>query len=68
MCLLLMRRVKARERGFGFHLSTAISFGVATRVPRFGSCSELSKTTNADCFGVFGVFLRISRFGNLKAQ
>ena len=64
---LLMRRVRASERGFGFRLSTVTFFGVATRVPRFGSCFELSKATNAECFGVFGVFLRISRFGHLKA-
>ena len=47
---LLMRRVRAREKVSGFHLSTVTSSGVAARVPRFGSCSELFKATNADCF------------------
>ena len=49
----------------------ATSFVVAARFPSFGSCSELSKMANADCFddvSGFGVFSKISRFGPLKAQ
>ena len=67
---LLMRHMRARERVFGFHLLATTSSGIAARVPSFGSCSELSKTVNADCFDditVFLVFPRISRFGPLKA-
>ena len=33
---LFMRRMKARERGFGFRLPATTSYGVAERVPRFG--------------------------------
>ena len=47
------------------------SSGVDAWFPKFGSCSELSKAANADCFDDitgFLVFPRISRFRPLKAQ
>ena len=57
--------------GFWLCFSIVTSSGVAARVPTFGSCSELFKTANTDCFddvSAFGVFSRVSRLGHLKAQ
>ena len=60
MCHLLMRRVRASERGFGFRLSTMTFSSVAAHVPKFGSYFELSKAANANYFddvsGFWGVF------------
>ena len=50
----------ARERGFGFRLLTTTSSDVAARVPKFGSCSELSKAANADCFDDISRFWGVS--------
>ena len=62
--------MKAGKRGSGFLLPTMTSYDVTAHVLRFGSCFELSKVANVDCFddvSGFGVFSRVSRFGPLKA-
>ena len=68
---LLMRQVRARERGFGLCISTTTSFGLAVHFSKFRSCFELSKAANANCFDDitgFLVFPKIFRFGLFKVQ
>ena len=61
----------ACERGFRLYLLDVTSSSIVACVLRLRSCFELSKVASVDYFddvSGFGVFLRVFRFGPLKAQ